>query len=58
MRAVIARTAGRSFFFAYHPSIMVSLLAVPLLALIAWGVPRYHYRKMCRETVVERIREE
>ena len=58
MRAVIARTAGRSFFFSYHPSITVSLLAVPLLALIAWGVPRYHYRKMCRETVVERIREE
>ena len=58
MGEVIARTAGRSFFFAYHPSIMVSLLAVPLLALIAWGVPRYHYRKMCRETVVERIREE
>ncbi len=58
MRAVIAKTAGRSFFFTYHPSIAVSLLAIPLLALIAWGVPRYHYRKMCRETVVERIREE
>ena len=58
MGAVIARTAGRSFFYSYHPSITVSLLAVPLLALIAWGVPRYHYRKMCRETVVERIREE
>ena len=58
MRAVIAKTAGRSFFFTYHTSIAVSLLAIPLLAFIAWGVPRYHYRKMCRETVVERIREE
>ena len=58
MREVIARTAGRSFFFTYYPSIAVSLLAIPLLTLIAWGVPRYHYRKMCRETVVERIREE
>ena len=29
MRAVIAKTAGRSFFFTYHPSIAVSLLAIP-----------------------------
>lgn len=58
MKEVILRTAGRTFFFTYHLSVAASLLAVPFLAFIAWEIPRYHYRKMCRESIVERIREE
>lgn len=58
MRVVLMRTVGRSFFFVYTPSVTASLAAVPPLLLIAFGVPLYNYRKMCRETIVERIRQE
>lgn len=58
MRLIVQRTAGRTFYFVYHPSVLASFVALPVLAAIAFGVPWYHYRKMCRESIVERIREE
>ena len=58
MKSVLMRTVGQTFFFVYTPSVTASLAAMPLLLLIAFGVPLYNYRKMCRETIVERIREE
>lgn len=34
------------------------LLVFPLLLFIAWTIPKYQFRKMNRETVVERIRQQ
>lgn len=56
MGEVVMGTAGRSFFFIYEPSVAASLAACPILAAIAVTVPRYHYKRICRESIVERIR--
>lgn len=54
--SIIKRTVGKAFFFHLDATILPSIIAMPLLLAIAFAVPIYNYRKMCRETIVERIR--
>lgn len=53
---MILNTVGRAFYFDYHPSFVASFVCLPLMALIAIAVPVYNYRRMSKETIVERLR--
>ena len=55
-RPMILNTVGRAFFFNYHPSLAASFVCLPLMALIAVVVPIYNYRRMSKEAIVERLR--
>lgn len=55
---MILNTVGRAFFFDYHMSVLPSILSLPLMVLIAIAVPVYNYKKMSRETIVERFKDE
>lgn len=55
---VIKKTVGRAFFFTSQITVTMSLLALPVFLLIAILVPIYNYKKMSRETIVERLRNE
>ena len=41
-----------------HISIVPCLLMVPILSGIAYAIPKYQFKKMSQESVVERIRKE
>lgn len=53
---MIDKTVGTYFFFQCHMSVLPSLLAFPVLLLVAFAVPGYHYQRMSRRTIMERIR--
>lgn len=57
-KEVVMRTAGKAFYFTYRLNLTGSMMMLPVLAAIAIGVPLYNYKRMCRETIVERIRTE
>ncbi|MEG1566532.1 MAG: ABC transporter permease [Anaerovoracaceae bacterium] len=52
---IVKKLVGMIFFFSLHPTIIPTLWSLPLLILVAILVPVYNYRKMCKETVVERL---
>lgn len=52
---MIGKTVGTYFFFQCHMSVLPSLLALPVLLLVAFAVPVYHYQRMSRQTIMERI---
>ena len=43
-------------YFQWHFTVLPLLLCLPLLFLTVWAVPLLSYRKICRESVVDRIR--
>lgn len=53
---IVGATAGKAFYFTYHPDITASIVILPILVAIAVVVPLYHYHKICSQTIVERIR--
>ncbi|HEX3075347.1 MAG TPA: ABC transporter permease [Lachnospiraceae bacterium] len=55
---LISASVGEVFFFSTKLSILPSIIAMPFLLLIVIMIPIYNYRRMCKETVVERIRNE
>lgn len=55
-KLMIQSTIGDIFFFTCKMNILPSLAAIPFLLAIAILIPLKTYRNMCRETVVERIR--
>ena len=55
---ILANTLGMAFFFQMHLTIVPCLLMVPILSGIAYAIPKYQFKKMSRESVVERIRKE
>ena len=55
---LIDMSIGMVYFFNIKISILPSIIAIPILILIIVIVPIYNYNKMCKETVVERIRNE
>ena len=55
---ILTGTVGRAFFFRMHLTILPCILMLPLLLLTAYAIPEYQFRKMSRESVVERIRNE
>ncbi len=55
---VIEDTVGAAFYFTYAPSIAPSLVSLPVMVLLAAAVPLYHYRRMQRQPIRERLAEE
>ncbi len=54
---MIAETAGRAFYFQVQANILPCLAFVPILYLIVYAIVSYQFRKLCRESVMERLRE-
>lgn len=57
-RELINMSVGMIFFFHCKMSIILSLIAIPVLVFIIFIIPIYNYRKMCGQTVIERIQSE
>ena len=55
---LLAHTLGQAFFFHLKLTVMPCVGMIPLFLVIAVAIPYYHYRKMSRESIVERIRGE
>lgn len=55
---ILSNTIGQAFFFQMHLTILPCLCMIPLFLIIAAAIPYYQYRKMSRETIVERLRVE
>lgn len=57
-KQILVNTFGTAFFFQLHLTIVPCLLMVPILSGIAYAIPKYQFKKMSQESVVERIRKE
>ena len=57
-KQILIITLGTAFFFQLHLTIVPCLLMVPILSGIADAIPKYQFKKMSQESVVERIRKE
>lgn len=55
---LLANTLGMAFFFRMHLTIVPCICMLPLMAVIAYVIPRKLFRKMCKESVTMRIRVE
>lgn len=55
---MVQQTVGQIYFFDIHYTVLPSLAVFVVLCVIAALIPSYQYRKMQRETVVERIHAE
>jgi len=55
---LLTRTLGRAFFFHIKATIIPCLLMIPVLLAVALAVPVSQFKKISRESVVERIRQE
>ena len=55
---ILSNTFATAFFFQLHLTIVPCLLMVPILSGIAYAIPKYQFKKMSQESVVERIRKE
>ena len=49
--------AADMFFFSYHFTLLPLLICIPILLLLSAVIPYFAYRSICRESVVERLRE-
>lgn len=59
---VISLTAVKSvaagmFYFSYHFTLLPLVICIPILLLLSAVIPNFAYRSICRESVVERLRE-
>lgn len=55
---LLANTLGMAFFFQMHLTIVPCICMLPLMAVIAYTIPKKLFRKMCKESVTMRIRVE
>ncbi len=55
---LLANTLGMAFFFRMHLTVVPCVAMLPVLLLIAYAIPKYQFKRMNRESVVERIRNE
>ena len=54
---IIKPLASEMFFFTYHFTLLPIFLCVPVLLLLSAVIPMVSYRTICRESIVERLRE-
>lgn len=54
--SILAHTIGNAFYFHMHLTLMPIAVMIPLFVLIAIIIPYRQYRRMCKESVVERIK--
>ncbi len=54
---VVNAITGELFFFTYHFSMLPILVCVPILLLLSAIIPTVSFRVICKESVVDRLRE-
>ena len=54
---VVKAVVGEIFFFTYHFTLMPVLACIPVLLLFSAAVPFAACRVICRESIVDRLRE-
>ena len=54
---ILYSTLGIAWYFEFNMTIMPCIAIIPILILIAYIVPAYNYKHMCKESIVERVRE-
>lgn len=54
---VVNGIAGEMFFFTYHFTLLPILICVPILLLLSAVIPSVSYRTICRDSIVNRLRE-
>lgn len=52
---ILSRTLGQAFFFQIQMTVLPCVAMIPVLLIVAWLVPEYQWKKMRRESVVERL---
>lgn len=52
---ILASTVGLAWYFHLKITIVPCILILPILLLVAYFVPVYNYKKMNKESIVERI---
>lgn len=57
-KKLLTNTIGQAFFFSVHLTALPCVAMLPVLAVIAFAIPKHEFRKMNQESVVERIRAE
>lgn len=55
---ILSRTFGMAFFFNMKLTVAPCLLMIPLLAVIAYVIPKHRFNKMSRDSIVDRLRTE
>lgn len=55
---LLGQVLGRAFFFHIHLTILPCVALLPILLIVAVAIPKQQFRKLERESVVERIRNE
>ena len=53
---ILSHTVGAAFFFRMKLTVIPCVLMIPVLAVIAYAIPKYQFRKMSKDSVVDRIR--
>lgn len=54
---VVNSIAGEIFFFTYHFTVLPILICVPILLVLSAVIPSVSYGTICRDSVVNRLRE-
>lgn len=54
---VVKSVAADMFFFSYRFTLMPLVICIPILILLSAVIPYFAYRSICRESVVDRLRE-
>lgn len=54
---VVKSITGELFFFTYHFTLLPILVCIPILLLLSAVIPSVSYRTICRDSVVNRLRE-
>ncbi|MDO5147488.1 MAG: ABC transporter permease, partial [Eubacteriales bacterium] len=57
-KTILAHTVGTAFFFQMKLTIVPCVLLLPVLAALAYAIPKYQCDKLQKESMVERIRKE
>lgn len=55
---LLVNTVGNAFFFQMHLNLVPCICMLPLMAVIAYVIPRKLFRKMAKESITMRIRVE
>lgn len=55
-RFIVESFAGQMWFFTWHFEVMPVVVCIPVLAAVSWIIPIIAYKKMLKESVVERLR--
>lgn len=53
---LLANTVGIAFFFNMHLTVLPCFLLLPILLILAIFIPKYQFKIMCKESIVDRIR--